>query len=129
MPDFTFSYDFESKNIRYQKSSRTKSEIYEAIEPKINAREVEILDVPELHEQILTLILRGSKVDHEPNGHDDWANAALGSLLLASDGGGRPTWLVDSLPIHSGPASRNVKRIGAGMSFAVRRTPSCLNRM
>ena len=54
----------------------SKSELYEALEPPVNAGEVELLDVPKLQEQILTLVVRGTKIDHQPGDHDDWANAA-----------------------------------------------------
>ena len=76
----TFVYDFESYGIRYLPSRLSASESYEALEPRINAGEIELLDVPELTEQLLTLIVRGSKVDHEAGSHDDFSAAA--SLAL-----------------------------------------------
>jgi hypothetical protein len=39
--------------------------------------------VPKLHEQLLTLVLRGSKIDHQAGDHDDWANAAAGAVEAA----------------------------------------------
>jgi hypothetical protein len=33
---------------------------------------------------LLTLVIRGSKIDHQPGDHDDYANAAAGALVLAS---------------------------------------------
>jgi hypothetical protein len=59
------------------------SDFYEAFEPRLNAGEVELLDISELQEQLLTLVWRGGKIDHEPGGHDDWANAAAVALVLA----------------------------------------------
>jgi hypothetical protein len=59
------------------------SDFYEALEPRLNAGEVELLDVPELQEQLLTLVWRGGKIDHEAGGHDDYANAAAIALVLA----------------------------------------------
>jgi hypothetical protein len=56
----------------------TKSQLYESLEPRINAGEVELPDVPKLQEQLLTLVRRGTRVDHQPGGHDDWANATAG---------------------------------------------------
>ncbi|MBR1257951.1 hypothetical protein JQ634_30220 [Bradyrhizobium sp. AUGA SZCCT0240] len=35
---------------------------------------------------MLTLVVRGAKIDHRP-GHDDWANAAAGAMNLANDEG------------------------------------------
>lgn len=78
----TFRADFQDAGIAYEVSTRTKSAIYDAFEPRLNAGEVELLDVPKLTEQFLTLILRGSKIDHQSGDHDDWANAAAGSLML-----------------------------------------------
>ena len=80
----TFRRDFEDLGITYSMSARTKSEIYDSFEPKLNAGEVELLDDGKLQEQLLTLVIRGSKIDHLPGDHDDSANAACGALVLAS---------------------------------------------
>jgi hypothetical protein len=37
-----------------------------------------------VQEQLLTLVIRGSKIDHLPGDHDDVANAACGAIVLAS---------------------------------------------
>jgi hypothetical protein len=58
---------------------------------RLNASEVELLDVAKLREQLIPirleqcLVVRGRNIDHEPGGHDDWANAACGALGLAAD--------------------------------------------
>jgi len=80
----TFRRDFEDLGIAYTVSLRTKSEIYEAFEPKLNAGEVELLDHPKLTEQLLTLVLKNGKIDHLPGDHDDWANATCGAISLAA---------------------------------------------
>jgi hypothetical protein len=80
----TFRRDFEDAGIAYTVSSRTKSEIYDAFEPKLNAGEVELLDHPKLTEQLLTLVLKSGRINHLPGDHDDFANAACGAILLAS---------------------------------------------
>jgi phage terminase large subunit-like protein len=81
----TFKQDFERLGISFRSSTRTKSQIYEAFEPRLNAGEVELLDIPKLQEQLLTLVTRGARIDHEPNGHDDWANAAAGVVCAIMD--------------------------------------------
>ena len=82
----TFRQDFEAEGIMYMVSEQSKSEIYDAFEPKLNAGEVELLDHPKLTEQLLTLVLRGARIDHLPGDHDDFANAAAGAIwLLDSD--------------------------------------------
>jgi hypothetical protein len=63
----------------------TKHQLYEALEPRLNAGEVELLDHPQLQEQLLTLVYRGAKIDHQPGDHDDHANAAALALKLAAD--------------------------------------------
>jgi hypothetical protein len=80
----TFRADFEDHGISYTVSTMTKSEIYDAFEPQLNSGEVELLDIGELQEQLLTLVIRGSKIDHQPGDHDDWANAAAGALVFTS---------------------------------------------
>ena len=52
---------------------------------RLNAGEVELLDIPELQEQLLTLVVRGGRIDHQAGDHDDFSNAAAGATWLASD--------------------------------------------
>jgi hypothetical protein len=78
----TFKLDFEAEGIRYNPSPLTKTEIYEAFEPPLNAGEIELLDIPKLQEQLLTLVIRGAHVDHQPGDHDDYANAVCGAVYL-----------------------------------------------
>ncbi|MGY4193380.1 hypothetical protein [Bradyrhizobium sp. USDA 4520] len=81
----TFKADFEACGIAYSSARRTKTEIYEACEPAFNAGEIELLDNPKLQEQLLTLVVRGARIDHEPNGHDDFANAVCGAICAVRD--------------------------------------------
>lgn len=76
----TFRQDFAEFGIAYQVCPFSKSEIYELLEPKLNAGEAELLDVPKLQEQLLTLVFRGARIDHQPGDHDDFANAAAGAI-------------------------------------------------
>jgi hypothetical protein len=80
----TFRHDFSERGIEYVVSSKTKAEIYDDFEPKLNAGEVELLDDGKLQEQLLTLVVRGGKIDHQPGDHDDLANAACGSIVIAT---------------------------------------------
>jgi hypothetical protein len=81
----TFKADFETQGIAYRSAHRVKTNLYEALEPALNANEVELPDVATLQEQLLCLVLRGAKVDHEPGGHDDHANAVAGAVYLVRD--------------------------------------------
>ena len=80
----TFRRDFEANGITYEVSQLSKAEIYDAFEPKLNAGEVELLDDGKLQEQLLTLVIRGSKIDHQAGDHDDYANAAAGVVATIS---------------------------------------------
>jgi hypothetical protein len=80
----TFRHDFEARGIRYERSRLTASELYEALEPRLNAGEVELLDLPVLQEQLLTLVRRGARITHEAGGHDDHCNAAAGAVYVAA---------------------------------------------
>jgi hypothetical protein len=82
----TFRAEFQEHGITYEVAKQSKSELYEALEPKLLAGEVELLDIGELQEQLLTLVWRGVKIDHLPGDHDDFANAAAGALVLAATG-------------------------------------------
>jgi hypothetical protein len=76
----TFKEDFRAEGIAYYPSPLSKTELYEAFEPALNAGEIELLDIPKLQEQLLTLVIRGTRIDHQPNDHDDWANAVAGAV-------------------------------------------------
>lgn len=82
----TFRSDFEEEHsITYTKCRLPKSDLYEEFEPALNAGEVELLDIGTLQEQLLTLVYRGGKIDHQPGDHDDWANAAAGAIWMVRD--------------------------------------------
>jgi hypothetical protein len=76
----TFVSAFTNAGVSYVISQLTKSEIYEAIEPHLNAGKVVLLDVPELESQFLGLIWRANKIDHAQGEHDDWSNACAGAV-------------------------------------------------
>jgi len=84
----TFAADFESHGIGYQVSELTKSELYQAMEPKLNSGAVVLLDEAKMESQFLGLIWRSSKIDHPGGEHDDWANAAAGVIHAAIEGAG-----------------------------------------
>lgn len=76
----TFRADFQSEGISYIVSPLTKHQLYEALEPRLNAGEIELLDLPKMTEQLLGLVTRGTKIDHLSGEHDDVINAAAGAL-------------------------------------------------
>ncbi len=75
----TFVADFQAQGVEYRPCPVSKSDLYEdALEPAINAGEIELPDIAKLQEQVLGLVWRGSKIDHQSGEHDDWINAAAG---------------------------------------------------
>jgi hypothetical protein len=94
----TFVYDAERYGIRLQTSNRSASDEYENLEVHLNSSSVELLDAPELTEQLIGLVVRGSKITHESSAHDDHATAAaiaLNSCLEAQQGSG---YCITSVP-------------------------------
>ena len=83
----TFRSDFENEGISYNVSTLSKSQIYEALEPRLNSGRVVLLDSEKMESELLGLIWRNQKIDHPANEHDDWANAAAGSVRAAFEGG------------------------------------------
>jgi hypothetical protein len=88
----TFRHDFQDRGIKYISSHLDTTEIYETFEPRLNAGEVRLYDEPTLTQQLLTLVVRGAKVGHEPGGHDDYANACCGAINLAAGKGYGVSW-------------------------------------
>jgi|tagenome__1003787_1003787.scaffolds.fasta_scaffold20989750_11 hypothetical protein len=80
----TFKADFESLGITYVPCSVPKTELYEELEPKLNSGELELPDIPKLQEQLLGMVVRGTRIDHLPGEHDDFANAVAGAVWCAS---------------------------------------------
>lgn len=80
----TFRAAFAELGVVYDLAEHTTSQHYEMLEPRLNAGEVELLDVPKLQEQLLTLVWRGARIDHLPGDHDDWACAAAGAVQMAA---------------------------------------------
>jgi len=84
----TFIKDFETHGIGYQVSELTKSQLYEAMEPPLNAGQIVFLDEPTMESQFLGLMWRGGKIDHPGEEHDDFANSAAGAIHAAAAGAG-----------------------------------------
>jgi hypothetical protein len=69
----TFVADFQREGISYDVSTLPASKLCEALEPRLNAHEVVMLDIPTCEQQCLGLLWRGGKIDHPAGEHDDWA--------------------------------------------------------
>jgi hypothetical protein len=79
----TFKADFAACDIGYRSCPLSASDLYEEFEPKLNAGEIELLDIQKLQEQLLCLVVKGTKVTHPSGDHDDWANACAGAIWAA----------------------------------------------
>jgi hypothetical protein len=74
----TFKSQFETARISYVVCGQTKHQLYESLEPDLNGHRVVVLDVPQIESQLLGLVWRGGRIDHQPGEHDDFANAVAG---------------------------------------------------
>jgi hypothetical protein len=78
---------WNSHNVHYKLSEKSKSDLYRELIPALNAHRIELLDNSRLLSQLLSLerrTFRGTGkdvIDHAQNSHDDLANAACGALL------------------------------------------------
>jgi hypothetical protein len=85
---------FRKAGIDYRLSAAPKSDLYRDVLPLINSGRVEFLDHRRLVAQFAGLERRTSRggrdsIDHQPGGHDDLCNAAVGALLEATRGAQR----------------------------------------
>jgi hypothetical protein len=77
---------FAEHGIEFEQSARPKSDLFHDLLPLLNARRVELLDLPRLSAQLCALERRTARsgkdsIDHGPGGHDDLANAVAGLLV------------------------------------------------
>lgn len=93
----TFESAFAREGISYIPSPMTRTQLYEAFDPLLNSGQVELLDIAEMHEQLLGLVSRSGKIDHLPGEHDDWANAAAGAIAMSARHASAPAWTVEQI--------------------------------
>src|ERR1700742_682552 len=59
------------------------SDLYERLEPRINAQTVAFVDVPKLRQQLLSVVCRNGKIQpRDGQSLDDHLNAAAGAVSL-----------------------------------------------
>ena len=80
----TFGSQVKLNEIHYEFVKHNASELYEALEPRLNSHRVVLLDVPTLEQQLLGLVWKGGKINHLNGEHDDFANAAAGVIEQGS---------------------------------------------
>ncbi len=79
---------FRRHGIQYVPAGVPKSDLYRDLLPLVNAKRIDLLDVPRLAAQLVGLERRTARggrdsIDHGPGGHDDLANAAAGASWAA----------------------------------------------
>lgn len=79
-----FRSDFSDLGIDYIVSKQTRTDLYENLEVALNAGQVELLDLPKLRSELMTIVRRGAGLDHMPGRHDDWATSAAGALTMVN---------------------------------------------
>jgi hypothetical protein len=77
---------FSRSGIEYVKSERPKNLIYIDFLPLVNARQIELLDLPRMATQFVGLERKTARsgrdsIDHIRGAHDDLANAVAGALV------------------------------------------------
>ena len=77
---------FAEHGIEFEQSARPKSDLYHDFLPLLNARRIELLNLPRLSRAACGLERRTARsgkdsIDHAPGGHDDLANAVAGVLV------------------------------------------------
>ena len=99
--------------ISYEPSDKNRSEIYLEFLPALNSQKIQLLDLPRLKSQLLSLERKVGRnqdlIDHPAGQHDDLANACAGALglvmecgdpfalLTAANDGGLAKWLGDRM--------------------------------
>ncbi|WP_240759843.1 hypothetical protein [Lichenicoccus roseus] len=78
---------FRKLGVEYQVCEQPRSDLYRDLLPRLNSRQVELLDLPRLSKQLCDLERRTARggrdsIDHAPGAHDDIANAVAGALLM-----------------------------------------------
>ena len=89
----TFRRDFDGFGIDCRSYSGSASDLYELLEPVINAGEVELPDHTKLVEQLCSVVWKGGKITHESGAHDDHATACAGAVHLFKGSSVADTWI------------------------------------
>lgn len=84
----TYRGEWLKAGVQYRVSKETTSELYEGLEPRLNAHRVILPDVPQLEQQLLGLVWKGGKITHPVGQHDDFATSASGVVSLLAGSGG-----------------------------------------
>ena len=87
--------EFRSVGIKYVPARRSKSDLYAALEPKLNSAQVELLDDDQLIAQLIALVRKGERIV-DAGQHDDRANVCAGMVHLLLDRKSIPFALINT---------------------------------
>lgn len=84
---------FRKRGIDYELAEKVRSDLYRDLLPVLNSGQADLLDLPVLINQLVSLERRVARsgresIDHPPNGHDDVANAVAGAISLVKQPAG-----------------------------------------
>ncbi len=82
----TFQADFEKYSIGYEAGPVPKNTLYEALEVELNSGRVTLPDSEKLIYQLLSLVMKGGKIDHSPGELDDYSNSVAGAVFMQRRG-------------------------------------------
>ena len=105
---------FRAYGISYRVADHTKSELYQALLPRLNACTIELLDNERLVKQLCALERRTSRggrdsIDHPPKGRDDVINAVAGAAQYTIHGTTPGVATIDYREIEEWTRQRRVR--------------------
>lgn len=110
---------FSRHGVTYRLSERTRSELYQALLPELNSRNVALLDNQRLLAQLCCLERRTSRggrdlIDHGPGNSDDLINSGAGALLLALPAIAQDTDIGGMISVDDGEYAGRFHRVTPG---------------
>ena len=78
--------EFGKHGVSYRVSDKNRSELYAALEPRLNSGGVQLLDHQTLLSELIGLLRKGENVDHAAGEHDDHANSCAGVVVAMTRG-------------------------------------------
>ncbi|MBR1156669.1 hypothetical protein [Bradyrhizobium sp. JYMT SZCCT0428] len=110
---------FQRHGVSYLAAEKPKSDLYRDALPELNSRNVALLDLSKLTEQLVSLERRTSRggrdiIDHPPSGKDDVANAVCGALLLVKPSLARNIDLGGLISVDAGEFAGQFHTISVG---------------
>lgn len=81
---------FRKQGIEYRLADRPRSDLYRDLLPLLNSGRVELLDIKQLHTELINLERRTARsgkdsINHPIGGHDDLINSAAGALVTLTE--------------------------------------------